>query len=281
MNEVQIYDISHLFKRLLNVLEQITICLLDDELENSVQMYFHPEKQNIFSYLGDLRKAVKRLHDLNDRIPDGGRIYLPDTFIRSRLVRAARQVPIYKPVLDALLIQPLHEWAAMTSETLYHLLEAVQANVSSVGQPTHHHLGSSYSAQPPMRDALVANNVQARSYNNDKTQRARKENKVGPFRDFTAGRCKRENCRFSHAGQAPENKHDERQKNNTHPKTKCTKCGSEIHTSRECKFTGVCAWCKKPGHSDSVCHAKKSNRPKPFMADGNGEDGGEVYANVL
>ena len=85
VDEVQIYDISHLFKRLLNVLEQITICSLDDELENAVSMYFHPEGQNIFSYLGDLRKAIKRLHDLNERIPTEGRIYLPDTFIRSRL----------------------------------------------------------------------------------------------------------------------------------------------------------------------------------------------------
>ena len=93
VDEVQVYDISHLCKRLFNVLEQITICLLDDELENAVQMYFHPEKQNIFSYLGDLRKAVKRLHDLN-RIPAEGRIYLPDTFIRSRLVQAARQVAV-------------------------------------------------------------------------------------------------------------------------------------------------------------------------------------------
>ena len=71
----------YLLKRLLNVLEQITISLLDDELENAVQMYFHPEKQNIFSYLGDLRKAVKWLHDLNDRIPEEGRIYLPNAFI--------------------------------------------------------------------------------------------------------------------------------------------------------------------------------------------------------
>ena len=43
VDEVQMYDISHLLKCLLNVLEQITICSLDDELENDVQMYFHPE----------------------------------------------------------------------------------------------------------------------------------------------------------------------------------------------------------------------------------------------
>ena len=46
-------------------------------------------------------------------------------------------------------------------------------------------------------------------------------------------------------------------------------------------FTGVCGWCKKPGHSDSMCRATKSNRPKAFMTDGNGDDGGEVYSNML
>ena len=66
-----------------------------------------------------------------------------------------------------------------------------------------------------------------------------------------------------------------------HQKTKCTKCGSETHISKECKFTGVCAWCKKVGHTDSVCHAKKANKPRAFHADGNGNDGGEIYGNMI
>ena len=80
----------------------------------------------------------------------------------------------------------------MASETLYHLLEAVQANMSSVSQPAYHS-GFSYSAQPSMKDALVANNVQ-RNYINNKTQKAPKDQKSGPCRDFTAGRWKRDNC---------------------------------------------------------------------------------------
>jgi hypothetical protein len=54
VDEVQIYDISLLFKRLVEVLEQITICSLDDELEVVIKMDYNPQKQNVFSYLGDL-----------------------------------------------------------------------------------------------------------------------------------------------------------------------------------------------------------------------------------
>jgi hypothetical protein len=130
------YDIGLLFKRLVEVLEQITICSLDDELENVIKMDYNPQKQNVFSYLGDLRKAVRRLHELGERLPESGRIELPDSYIRSRLVRAARQVPVYKPVIDALLILPMDKWAAITSDALYHQLEAVCANESSVDAPT-------------------------------------------------------------------------------------------------------------------------------------------------
>lgn len=58
VNEVQTYDIYLLFSRLVDVLEQVTICSLDDELENVIKMDYNPQKQNIFSYLGDLRKAI-------------------------------------------------------------------------------------------------------------------------------------------------------------------------------------------------------------------------------
>ena len=136
-----------------------------------------------------------------------------------------------------------------------------------------------------MRDSLVANSVQSRNYNAEKphsSQKQQKETKVGPSRDFTAGRCKRDPCRFSHSGSAHEHKRDEsKHKNASHLKNKCTKCGSDQHTSKDCKFAGVCGWCKRVGHSDLVCHAKKANRPRALHADGNGDDGGEVYANMI
>jgi len=97
IDEIQVYDISYLFKRLVDVLDQITICSLDDELEIIIKMDYKPQTQNIFSYLGDLRKAIKRLNDINERLPIAGRIILPDSYVRSRLIRAARMVPVYKP----------------------------------------------------------------------------------------------------------------------------------------------------------------------------------------
>ena len=85
VDEVQMYDCSYLFKRLIDVLEQITICSLDDELENVFKIDYKPHSQNIFSYLGDLREAIQRLHDINERLPEKGRIILPDSYVRSRL----------------------------------------------------------------------------------------------------------------------------------------------------------------------------------------------------
>ena len=81
VDDVQPYDISSLFKRLCQVLEQITICSLDDELETVIKMDYKPQKQNIFSYLVDLRRAVKRLHDINDRLPKEAHIWLPDSYV--------------------------------------------------------------------------------------------------------------------------------------------------------------------------------------------------------
>ena len=112
------YDISFLFKRLLDVLETVTICSLDDEVYNVTHLDFDPTKQDLFSYLEDLRRAVRRLGDLNERLPDEGRVILSETYIRSRLVRAARQIPVYKSVIDNLISQPVEIWSKLTVEEL-------------------------------------------------------------------------------------------------------------------------------------------------------------------
>ena len=41
VDEVKVYDIAALFKRLVRVLEQITICSLDDELEKVIKLDFN------------------------------------------------------------------------------------------------------------------------------------------------------------------------------------------------------------------------------------------------
>ena len=92
LEEVQQFDLLKLYRRLTEVLEQITICSLDDELEAVIKLEFDPKTQNIFAFIADLRRAVKRLNDINARLPEEGKLKLPDTYIRSRIVRAARQL---------------------------------------------------------------------------------------------------------------------------------------------------------------------------------------------
>lgn len=55
-------------------------------------------------------------------------LLVPDAYLRSRMVRAARQVPVFKPVVDALLMKKPEEWGKITVEELYHQLEQVAAN---------------------------------------------------------------------------------------------------------------------------------------------------------
>ena len=96
---------------------------------------------------------MKRLHDVNDRLPESARIVLPDAYLRSRLVRVARQVPVFKPVVDALLIKRPEEWGKITVEELYHQLEQVAANDQSAS--TRH---TRYIA-PTVEDSVSANVV--------------------------------------------------------------------------------------------------------------------------
>ena len=122
------YDISFLFKKLLSILETVTICSLDDEVYNVTHMDFNPGTQDLFAYLEDLRRAVRRLEDLNERLPEDGRVILSETYIRSRLVRAARQVPMYKAVIDGMIALPVNEWSTITVNQLISKLEAATAN---------------------------------------------------------------------------------------------------------------------------------------------------------
>ena len=113
-HQCTIYDISYLFKRLWDVMETVTICSLDDEVFNVTHLEFDPSKQDLFTYLEDLRRAVRRLDDLNERLPAAGRVVLTDNYIRSRLIRAARKVPIYRTVIDNLIASALEVWSLLT-----------------------------------------------------------------------------------------------------------------------------------------------------------------------
>ena len=116
------------------MLEQITICSLDDKLEIIIKLDFKPKSQ-IFSYYSELRKAVNHLHNMNESLPEGARIVLPDAYLRGRLIRAARQVPVFKPVIDGLLVMPMKDWAKLKLTDLYTLLEQVCANDVAIENP--------------------------------------------------------------------------------------------------------------------------------------------------
>ena len=247
VDEVQMYDCSYLFKRLIDVLEQITICSLDDELENVIKMDYKPHSQNIFSYLGDLRKAIQRLHDINERLPEEGRIILPNSYVRSRLVRAARQVPIYKPVLDRLLIATVEEWSSITSEELYHQLEAVCANDQSVSAPKN--------AQATNFDSLSANTLQFKERSKEKE----KKSQPAPCFYFSKGLgCSQNPCKFSHS-KAPENKNQQVQNQNQPGPRPQSGFNSEPQRPANNNQHGVpkCAFCGSVRHKVNVCRKKK------------------------
>jgi len=117
-SQVGIYDISYLFKRLWDVMETVTICSLDDEVYNVTHLEFDPTKQDLFQYLEELRRAVRRLDDLNDRLPEEGRVILSENYIRSRLIRAARKVPMYKtPNIECYRDLVCHECGYLVRQT--------------------------------------------------------------------------------------------------------------------------------------------------------------------
>jgi hypothetical protein len=178
VNEVKPYDILKLFQRLCGVLEQVTICSLDDELEAVIKLEFDAKTQNIFTFIADLRKAIKRLDDLNERLPEGGKLILPDTYLRSRIIRAARQLAIYKPVVDALLILPVDKWSKITSEELYVQLEQMCANDRSM---------KSSVKSPTTQESVVANIANAK-------KEKKKNNQNTCFEFSKSGECSKPNC---------------------------------------------------------------------------------------
>ena len=132
IHQCMTHDVSHLFKRLVEVIEVVTICSLDDEVYNVTHLEFNPDVQDLFGYMEDLRRAMRRLKDLNDRLPEEGRVLFSETYLRSRLVRAARQVAIYKPVIDSIISLPVDKWSVISVEQLCTQLESAKANDASL-----------------------------------------------------------------------------------------------------------------------------------------------------
>ena len=118
---------------------------------------------------------------------------LTDTYIRSRLVRAARKVSIYKTVIDNLIVQPIAVWSVMSVETLYAKLEEAKAKDASVrGVPNPTRVAN----QPVYNDEATANYVA-----NDKTQT---KERATCYQFLKNGSCKRPNCKFKHCSVSQE-----------------------------------------------------------------------------
>lgn len=284
VNQIRIYDVSALFKRLIDVIETVTICSLDDEVYNVTHLDFDPSVHDLFGYLEELRKATKRLSDLNERLPEEGRVLLSEAYLRSRLVRAARQIPTYKSVIDHLVIQPIEVWSVMTLEELCKKLESAQANdLSLVPKRTN------FQTNLPLVDDQVKAN-----FATSKNKHEKKTTKTCHEFDRT-GACKRGNsCHFVHQQAAkpkPEQKSDEKfssRQNNSHSSTSappsvparpCGNCG-EVHGKGQCKKKEKCTWCTKEGHKEEKCFSKKAGKPQ-ILFSSVADDGVIVLANLL
>ena len=96
------YDIAHLFKRSNEVQDMVTISALNDEVYNVTHLDFDPSNQYIFGSLDELQRVRTRSTSLfRGRTSSSLRNY-----IRSRLIRAAHQLPVLKAVIDHIIIQP-------------------------------------------------------------------------------------------------------------------------------------------------------------------------------
>ena len=95
-------------------------------------------------------------------------------------------------VVDALLILPMDKWAVITSEEIYHQLEAVCANEASV-----------YASNHGTTDGLQANAAYFKQ-KNSKTKQTGSTSETPCF-NFAKGKaCRNNPCNFSH--QQPEQK---------------------------------------------------------------------------
>jgi len=227
---------------------------------------FNPAKEDLFTYIEELRRAVRRLDDLNQRLPENGRVVLNETYVRSRLIRAARQVPTYKSVIDSLIMLPIEEWSKLTVDQLYTKLQAAQANDASIAvMRTPHQVRASKNVS----DETTANYAQTKP-----------KTKKNTCNDFAKGSCKRgTNCIFSHNTSEVKPKDNEVKPAQT---TKvCLKCGG-AHLANECTFKGKCGWCNCKGHKEDLCYSKKNGKPKVLLTTSNEPtDGFEVKASML
>ena len=214
-----------------------------------------------------MRRAVRRLDDLNQRLPIDGRVVFTETYVRSRLIRAARQVPTYKPVIDYFIAQPIEVWSKLTVDQVYAKLQAAQANDASLmvvrNQPK---------ARKATDDDAVAN------FTKTQPQQPKKDKSKQICYDYVKeGGCKRAQCGYVH--EKPKETDSKTQKPSE--PVACKHCGGK-HKQWNCPKRPKCEWCGKQGHVESECNNKKRGQPKALAAISQQPiDGFEAKANMI
>jgi hypothetical protein len=270
VEEIAAYDVAALYAELARVVDMPTILSQADELD-AVLSISVKTSGDIFKMHSDMRVALKRLHDMNESIPERSRIFIPESFIRARLIKGMRGNAMYKSYLDKLMCMSPDEWADVKVETIFHHLELVSANSRDLqgGVATG---PRNFNQQPNRSDGVVANVANAS---------ANKPTKKICFDFSKNGVCTRQNCKFAHeagggvtpGGQKPKQRpptHSvsmQEEKKNTSG-AQCSKCGNEGHVPKDCKFNGKCHKCGDLGHVSSVCKSKKTTRALMLDADG-------------
>ena len=263
VDEVDPLDVTALYQQLTRVIDTPTIVSQADDVAAVFLYTFNPQTQDIFAYLGEVRKLIKRVHELNDLLPERCRIVIPDTILRAQLLRAMKQVPLYKTLLDSLVIKKPAEWQEISTENLYKHLEQISSNTRDMDRQ--------------MRSSTPREqNVQA---NVAKVQAKQNQQSKNVCFDFQyKGVCSRVDCKFLHE---PKNKpsvdastQEAKQKDENRPEVQCQKCGNSSHSTKQCKnIVGKCSYCNINGHTEQVCKQKKSGKPRANLANVDGTVG--------
>jgi hypothetical protein len=263
-DEVTHMDVAALYQQLIRVIDTPTMVSQADELAAVFFYKFDSKSQDIFHYYGEVKKLVRRVHDLNAHLPKECHINLPDTIVRALLLRAMRLVPLYKTVLDQFIIKSPDQWKTFSADDLYKHLEQVSANSRGVSQ-------KSTTSNLNVEGGVQANAAKVKN----------KESICFAFRDN--GVCNRKNCKFSHETKKVDSSTNASATSKPAdpsanvPPSHCDKCG-ENHKTRACKFTGKCNHCGILGHKEEVCRKKKSGGPKAMHLNA---DGTAVVSNLV
>ena len=135
-DQVQLYDVAALYRQLARVIETPTIVSQADDLAAVFLFPFNAQTQDVFTYIGEVRRLIRRVHDTNAILPEDSRIQLPDNIFRALMIRAIRHVPLFKPLVDQIIIQDAEEWRKLTPDALYKHMEQGCVQCARIGATT-------------------------------------------------------------------------------------------------------------------------------------------------